>query len=47
MNQTETMTRGAVIYGAISRRLITLDYLISDMNLVDICVCWNATLFKN
>jgi hypothetical protein len=46
MNQSETMARGAAIYGSLSAKLITLDYNISDMNLVDICACWNPTGYR-
>jgi hypothetical protein len=37
------MARGAAIYGSLAAKFVSLDYIISDINLVDICACWNPT----
>ena len=41
------MARGAAVFGAVSDKLWPLIYDLNDMNLVDICVCWNFTGFNN
>lgn len=47
LNQSEAMARGASVFGAISNKLWPLYYDLKDMNLVDICVCWNAIGLNN
>ena len=35
------MAHGATTYGSIDSQILSFDYTIQNMNLTDICVCWN------
>jgi hypothetical protein len=35
------MAHGATTYGSIDSQILPFDYIIQNMNLTDICVCWN------
>lgn len=43
LNQSESVARGAAIYGAVASKLLRMDYLLPNCNLIDICACWNPT----
>ena len=43
LNLSESVARGAAVYGAFHSKLLPLQYNFPNYNLIDICICWNQT----
>jgi hypothetical protein len=41
LNQSEALAHGTTIYGAKDAGLFYYDYSVININLIDICACWN------
>jgi molecular chaperone DnaK (HSP70) len=41
LNLSESVARGAAVYGALQAQLLPLEYVIPNYNLIDVCVSWN------